>query len=169
MGWSLFGSGNGFILKVYHAGMRTKLVRCCFTYDSCVYDLLLAATVYPSYPLFWKKNEPVPCLKASVRLLRHIFTTATDIPEFQRQLAAPSVPKFSLALIGLADKCEDQETRVRTPYFVSPLPLNLTIAPRLKHTHKTSFRVSNSTQVVAVRFIFSRYAFLERICANPRV
>lgn len=58
------------------------------------------------------RNEPAPTLKASIRLLCQIFTSATDVPEFQRQLATPNVPKFSAALISLADKQHDRELKV---------------------------------------------------------
>lgn len=59
-----------------------------------------------------KKAEPVPNLKAAIRLLCHIFSAATDIPEFQRQLATPNVPKFSIAVLTLADKHHDRELQV---------------------------------------------------------
>lgn len=61
-----------------------------------------------------QKNEGVPVLKACIRLLRLIFTTATGIPEFQRQVSTPNVPKFSAALISLAEKHEDIELKVRS-------------------------------------------------------
>lgn len=49
-----------------------------------------------------------------MRLLNHIFSTATDVPEFQRQLVIPNVPKFSLVLIALADKHGDRDVKVRS-------------------------------------------------------
>ncbi|PSS35412.1 hypothetical protein PHLCEN_2v1567 [Hermanssonia centrifuga] len=51
----------------------------------------------------------------TIRLLRYVFTNATDVPEFQRQVSTPNVPKFSLALINLADKHEDQDVKLVTP------------------------------------------------------
>jgi hypothetical protein len=53
-----------------------------------------------------------------MRLLSHIFLAATDVPEFQRQLATPNVPKFSLALIALAEKQDDREVEVAIPWSV---------------------------------------------------
>jgi hypothetical protein len=38
-----------------------------------------------------------------------------DVPEFQRQLATPNVPKFSLALMVLAEKPDGQEVGVTIP------------------------------------------------------
>ncbi|RDB22742.1 Pre-rRNA-processing protein rix1 [Hypsizygus marmoreus] len=58
------------------------------------------------------KNEPVPNLKAAIRLLRIIFSTAIGIPEFQRQVATPNVPKFNVAIIGLAEKHSDDELKI---------------------------------------------------------
>ncbi|TFY51360.1 hypothetical protein EVG20_g11035 [Dentipellis fragilis] len=58
------------------------------------------------------KNEPVPNLKTAIRLLFRIFSAATDVPEFQRQLATPNVPKFGLALLTLADKHTDHELKI---------------------------------------------------------
>ncbi|KAI0346803.1 hypothetical protein BDW22DRAFT_1386488 [Trametopsis cervina] len=58
---------------------------------------------------FILKNETVPVLKASIRLLRYIFTTATGVPEFQRQVSTPNVPKFSSALMSITEKRDDVE------------------------------------------------------------
>ncbi|KAI0065940.1 hypothetical protein BV25DRAFT_1613288 [Artomyces pyxidatus] len=58
------------------------------------------------------KSEPAPNLKAAIRLLLHIFSAANDIPEFQRQLATPNVPKFSLALVALAEKPESNDLKL---------------------------------------------------------
>ena len=58
------------------------------------------------------RNEPVPTLKASIRLLRHIFISATEVPEFQRRIATPNMPKFSAALISLMDKQHDRVLKV---------------------------------------------------------
>lgn len=61
-----------------------------------------------------QKNEPTPTLKAAIRLLRFIFSAATEIPEFQRQVATPNVPKFSQALLQLVEKDVDRELTVRS-------------------------------------------------------
>ena len=62
---------------------------------------------------FAKKQVPLPTLKAATRLLTHIFSVARDTPEFQRQIAAPNVPKFSLALIVIAEDHPCRELKVR--------------------------------------------------------
>ncbi|KAI0720268.1 rRNA processing/ribosome biogenesis-domain-containing protein [Cerioporus squamosus] len=49
-------------------------------------------------------NQPAPTTKAAMRLLRQVFSSAMDVPEFQRQLCTPNVPKFANALIALAEK-----------------------------------------------------------------
>lgn len=53
-------------------------------------------------------NQPPPTTKAAIRLLRHIFSSAMDVPEFQRQISLPNLPKFVSALITLVEK----ETKV---------------------------------------------------------
>ncbi|KAK7695777.1 hypothetical protein QCA50_000414 [Cerrena zonata] len=58
------------------------------------------------------KNEPFPTLKAAIRLLRRIFTGATEVPEFQRQVSTPNIPKFSQALITLGEKTQSDELRI---------------------------------------------------------
>ncbi|KAI0050180.1 hypothetical protein FA95DRAFT_1555880 [Auriscalpium vulgare] len=58
------------------------------------------------------KSEPAAVLKAAVRLLLHMFSAALDIPEFQRQLATPNVPKFSAALLALAEKHENHAVKL---------------------------------------------------------
>jgi len=52
-------------------------------------------------------------MKASIRLLRQIFSAAKDVPEFQRQVATPNVLKFTLALIGLVENHIDVELKVK--------------------------------------------------------
>lgn len=47
-----------------------------------------------------------------MRLLCFVFTSTVDLSEFQRQVAIPNVPKFSSALISLAEKQADEELRV---------------------------------------------------------
>lgn len=59
-----------------------------------------------------KRNEPIPTLKAAVRLLRTIFTTALDITEFQRQVSTPNVLKFTTAIIELAENHGDTDLKV---------------------------------------------------------
>ncbi|EPQ59104.1 hypothetical protein GLOTRDRAFT_103172 [Gloeophyllum trabeum ATCC 11539] len=58
------------------------------------------------------KNEPLPNLKAAIRLLRYIFSGATDTPEFQRQLVTPNIPKYSQAIIALAEKQDDAVLKI---------------------------------------------------------
>ncbi|CCM05557.1 uncharacterized protein FIBRA_07784 [Fibroporia radiculosa] len=58
------------------------------------------------------KDEPPPTLKASVRLLRRIFSTTVNIAEFQRQLCLPNVPKFSSALIELVQKKPEEDLKL---------------------------------------------------------
>ena len=60
-----------------------------------------------------KRNEPVPTLKASIRLLRTIFTAALDITEFQRQVSTPNVLKFTTVIIALAEKHGDTDLKVK--------------------------------------------------------
>ncbi|KAL7282519.1 hypothetical protein ACG7TL_003990 [Trametes sanguinea] len=59
-------------------------------------------------------NNPVPTTKAAIRLLRLVFSSAMDVPEFQRQLCIPNVPKFGNALIAIVEK----ETNVEVNLLV---------------------------------------------------
>ncbi|KIM46351.1 hypothetical protein M413DRAFT_441439 [Hebeloma cylindrosporum] len=58
------------------------------------------------------RNETLPTLKAALRLLRVIFTAATDISEFQRQVAVPNVVKFTTATLHLAENHSDIELKI---------------------------------------------------------
>ncbi|KAG1833458.1 rRNA processing/ribosome biogenesis-domain-containing protein, partial [Suillus variegatus] len=55
--------------------------------------------------------KPLPLLKASIRYLRHVLSAATDVPELQRQLATPTVPKFSQALVSIVERAADYELK----------------------------------------------------------
>lgn len=57
------------------------------------------------------KPEPLPLLKASIRYLRHVLSAVIDVPELQRQLATPTVPKFSQALVSIVEKAADYELK----------------------------------------------------------
>ncbi|CDO76547.1 hypothetical protein BN946_scf184982.g6 [Trametes cinnabarina] len=59
-------------------------------------------------------NQSMPTTKAAIRLLRLIFSSAMDVPEFQRQLCVPNIPKFGNALIAIAEK----ETIVEVNHLV---------------------------------------------------
>lgn len=79
-------------------------------------------------PLFSRKEEPVPTLKAVTRLLTYIFSVAIDIPEFQRQIASPNVSKFSLALTTVAEDHPSRELRLLAVDSLSALiPLYATL------------------------------------------
>lgn len=96
-----------------------------------------------------------------MRLLNHIFSTATDVPEFQRQLATPNVPKYSLALIALADKQEDREVKVCAAQysFMKLIPniqqvLALTALARLVPLYPTLHRAHQAAlQSLSLKFL----------------
>lgn len=80
------------------------------------FDLIFSPCVYP-YSLLVdltirKKKEPLPILKAAMRLLTYIFSVAIDMPEFQRQIASPNVPKFGLPLIVIVEDHPSRELKV---------------------------------------------------------
>jgi len=91
-------------------------------YQRCLSVYYFSSPNYPSkYNLCFKKNEPTPTLKASIRLLRLIFMTSMGA-EFQRQVVVPNLPKFAAAIVGLAEKHHDEELKVVTdlPYSCGP-------------------------------------------------
>ncbi|KAL1723421.1 rRNA processing/ribosome biogenesis-domain-containing protein [Schizophyllum commune] len=57
------------------------------------------------------RNETLPVVKAAIRLTYTIFSAATDVPEFQRQISTPNVPKFATAIIPLVEKYTDVELK----------------------------------------------------------
>ena len=75
------------------------------------------------YQLLYKKPEPVPTLKAVTRLLSRISSDAQSVPEFQRQVVTPVIPKFSLALAGLVQSHADIELQV--VFFFSVVTVNI--------------------------------------------
>lgn len=62
---------------------------------------------------FLKRIESLAVWRAATKLLCFVFTSTTDLSEFQRQTATPNVPKFSSALISLVEKQSDDELKVR--------------------------------------------------------
>ncbi|KAI0939408.1 hypothetical protein AcW1_004463 [Taiwanofungus camphoratus] len=102
------------LLHSKDAGARWSGLCIAFQTALCSRTLMMECAqswVGVALPLL-SKNEPNPTLKMSIRLLRHIFSSATDVAEFQRQLSAPNVPKFSLALITVAEKQDNEELKL---------------------------------------------------------
>lgn len=116
--------------------------------------------------IFSQKNENVPTLKAAVRLLRTIFTNAVKIPEFQRQVSTPNVPKFSAALIVLVEKHQDEEMKVRTHIFGSRRILTLVTGTRHGHLVPPHPFVSHPAPLVTVTAIEHDLEVSERIDAE---
>ncbi|OCH92155.1 hypothetical protein OBBRIDRAFT_886436 [Obba rivulosa] len=80
----------------------------------CSKDLMLESAqswVGVAVPLL-SKHESTPTTKSSIRLLRYVFANGADVSEFQRHLCIPNVPKFSSALISIADNHEDISTKI---------------------------------------------------------
>ncbi|KAF8842739.1 hypothetical protein BDN67DRAFT_965401 [Paxillus ammoniavirescens] len=57
------------------------------------------------------KPEPIPILKASIRYSRLVFGVAVNHPEFQRQVAAPAIPRVSSALLTIAEQHGDLDMK----------------------------------------------------------
>lgn len=53
-------------------------------------------------------------MKAALRLLRVIFTTATELSEFQRQVTVPSVVKFTQAVLAFSENQTDTDMKVKS-------------------------------------------------------
>lgn len=59
-----------------------------------------------------QRNESTAVWKAAIRLLAFIFTSTTNLAEFQRHVVTPNIPKFSSALMSLAEKQADEELKL---------------------------------------------------------
>ncbi|KAI0743285.1 rRNA processing/ribosome biogenesis-domain-containing protein [Irpex lacteus] len=96
---------------------------------------------------FISRNESVPVLKACIRLLRYIFTAATGIPEFQRQVSTPNVPKFSSALLTIIEKHDDVELQVLSLSSLAHLIVNYPTLHRALQTqlNSTALRYLNGS------------------------
>ncbi|KAJ3757971.1 rRNA processing/ribosome biogenesis-domain-containing protein [Lentinula raphanica] len=83
----------------------------CLAYKTSLYSkstLLECAQSWLSIAIpILSKKEPLPTLIASINLCRTVFSSAKEVPEFQRQVCTPNVPKFTAALIILLDKESD--------------------------------------------------------------
>ncbi|KAH0587795.1 hypothetical protein J132_06140 [Termitomyces sp. J132] len=90
------------------------------------------------------KNEPPPTIKASIRLLRIIFSAGVGTPEYQRQVATPNISKFTAAIIAIAEKNRDKELRA----------LILTTLARLVPLYPTLYRPSyTALSTLVLRFL----------------
>lgn len=70
------------------------------------------------------KPEPKPILKVSMRYLRLVLGAAAGHPEFQRQVAAPAVPKISAALLHIAENSIDTNLRALATQVLSQLVMS---------------------------------------------
>ncbi|KJA29888.1 hypothetical protein HYPSUDRAFT_31915 [Hypholoma sublateritium FD-334 SS-4] len=111
----------------------------CLAYKSSLLSQKLMIDAAQSWisvalPLL-SRNEPLPTVKAAVRLLRVIFSTAISVPEFHRQVSLPHIIKFTGALIPLADSHSDIELKV----------LCMETLTRLIPLYPTTHRASSTT------------------------
>ncbi|TRM68137.1 rRNA processing/ribosome biogenesis-domain-containing protein [Schizophyllum amplum] len=94
------------------------------------------------------KSDTLPVVKASIRLTYSIFSGATDVAEFQRQIPTPNVPKFAAALINLVERYADVELKI----------LCLQTLSRLVPLYPTLLRPSsNALNILALKFLSGQY------------
>ncbi|KAG6868167.1 hypothetical protein C0993_006835 [Termitomyces sp. T159_Od127] len=93
-----------------------------------------------------KCSELVGC-----RLATPLCPAGVGSPEYQRQVASPNVPKFTTAIIAIAEKSEDEELRV----------LILTTLARLVPLYPTLYRQSHAALSTLV------LCFLNGSAPNP--
>ncbi|KAF9464353.1 rRNA processing/ribosome biogenesis-domain-containing protein [Collybia nuda] len=84
------------------------------------------------------RSEPKPTTKAAIRLLAILFSASSGLPEFQRQVATPNIPKFTTALIALIDKNVDEELKI---LILETLALLIPIYPT---PHRASYSALSS-------------------------
>ncbi|KAH9899725.1 rRNA processing/ribosome biogenesis-domain-containing protein, partial [Cubamyces lactineus] len=87
----------------------------CLAFQTAVFSrniMLECAQSWVAAAMSLLVNQPVPTTKAAIRLLRLVFSSAMDVPEFQRQLCVPNVPKFGNALIAIAEKETNTEVNL---------------------------------------------------------
>ncbi|PFH51374.1 hypothetical protein AMATHDRAFT_3040 [Amanita thiersii Skay4041] len=114
----------------------------CLTYQTSQYS----KTIMVDYAQGWlsvalpllSKNEPIPVLKAAVRLLCTVFNSAMDVAEFQRQVSIPNVPKMTIAVVALIEKHANLRFRV---FLLTALSHIVSLYPSL---HKTSYNALSS-------------------------
>ncbi|KAJ3739588.1 rRNA processing/ribosome biogenesis-domain-containing protein [Lentinula detonsa] len=87
----------------------------CLAHKTSVYSKSIMIECAQSWlsiaiPILYKK-EPFPTYTASINLCRMVFSSATDTPEFQRQVSTPNVPKFTAALIIFLEKESDLQLK----------------------------------------------------------
>ncbi|KAL4076160.1 rRNA processing/ribosome biogenesis-domain-containing protein [Scleroderma citrinum] len=86
----------------------------CFAYrTSSLSELLLvehAKTWIGIVLPLLSKPEAKPTLKVSIRYLRLVLSVAMNHPEFQRQIAAPAVPKICAAMTLITESLVDTDT-----------------------------------------------------------
>lgn len=70
-----------------------------------------------------QRKDGSPTLKAAIRLIRTILSKATDVTEFQRQVCASVVPKFSEALLSVIHNTSDVILKVSSPSAKHDRPL----------------------------------------------
>jgi|ERR1700722_11428520 len=129
MGRPLYSVQNFCAIEGHNDRMCSGLACYCIAYSI---GTIITHTVFTLFLtcLGIQKKESTPTLKLAVRLLGHIFTTSTQLPEFQRQVVAPNVPKVSQALIELAENHTDNELKVgaaKVKVMPAYLMLNLQI------------------------------------------
>jgi hypothetical protein len=108
----------------------------------------------------------MPSLKASIRLLRHIFSTTTNIPEFQRQLAIPSVPKFTDALTAIVQKHTEPELQVHHLVLFTLFLSQTILGAQSQNNHEATSALPNSSSPLTCLLVGARTAIPQWLCAT---
>lgn len=98
--------------SVYSRALMMECAQAWITVALPILSVRIEYLLHTAISQYIQKTEPGPSMKAAIRLLRFVFAEATHFPEFQRQIATPNVPKFSAALVSLAERNEDEEVQV---------------------------------------------------------
>jgi hypothetical protein len=96
----------------YHVGAGTLTTRVCMT------QRLTSGS---------QRDEPLPTLNAAIHLLATIYTAVFDMPEFHRRVVVPTLQKFSVALVQLAEKPQSP-VKLKVRYDTS-IPFQMLTSP----------------------------------------
>lgn len=106
-----------------------------------------------------QKSEPLPILKSALNLCRLIVTAAADMPEFQRQVSSPNIPKLTAAILACFERELDSDFKVFKLHLLwkiieIPQILLLNTLSKIVKVHPSAHRASYTTiSNVSLRYL----------------
>ncbi|KAK1233310.1 hypothetical protein PQX77_003536 [Marasmius sp. AFHP31] len=121
--------------------------------------LIIVLATLILFRIIEQRSEPAPVTKAALAICRIVFTVAIDVPEFQRQVSTPNVPKFTAALIQCIENAS-----IEMEVKVLALKTMTRLIPIYPNIHRANHA---SLSALTLRILLETHGHVSRTLSGP--